>query len=268
MRSAQLSTATAVALALALTPALPRAQDPPPPVDLDAPLAAITAALKDRSGSLDEEARATLAQLGADFSERPAAEQKKVVRAVRDVLLRGRLRTPELHSIYVAAAEALGVMGKGGAKALELTYTRKRFPSKPQWLPVRTALVRAAGRTRELGVVKFLCDCASRAVEDEVMLAAGETLAHYAQAPQAVRKDIAKCLILRMSGLEGQSVTGTPKDPVNLGADMALRTLAVIRTPWNGTLAKITGASFETGNDWQRWWNDHKRSSWPAMPGN
>ena len=45
---------------------------------------------------------------------------------------------------------------------------------------------------------------------------------------------------------------------------MAQQTLDAVRAPWNATLRKLTGASFDKGVDWQRWWNDNKRRNWDA----
>ena len=48
----------------------------------------------------------------------------------------------------------------------------------------------------------------------------------------------------------------------NFGPQNAQALLRAIRGPWNGTLRKLTGQSFDSGAEWQNWWNKNKARRW------
>ena len=224
--------------------------------------------LRDKKHRFDEEAVRRLQELGTAL-EKPLHkdDRKKVIRALRDALQRGKLRPPELSGIYIAAADALGNAGADGVKLLMQTYKSRRFPTDPEWTPVRIAMLKALGDTKHPNAIEFLTDRASRDREDRVMAAAGTALAQFAEIDLRVRKRIVKVLVAKLAGLEATAtvpMSTDPSHPQYFAAQDANRTLRVIRNDWNETLSKLTGQRLTRGIEWQHWWNKNKTANWDA----
>ena len=92
-------------------------------------------------------------------------DQKQVVKGLDSVLNKGRLRPAEKSQLYNTAAIALGRFGKDGAKPLKAAYEKKRFPNRPEWVPLREKLLVNIGKTKDESAVKFLLDEARRSPE-------------------------------------------------------------------------------------------------------
>ncbi len=242
------------------------AQSPPDAAESSADLLEITKTAIAAGGERDADALASLRGAAAALEAAPppsGAEAKKLARTAGALLNRGRPLPPERYPLYEGVAEVLAQLGKDGLAQLRRAYDGKRLPTRGEAVEVRCALLRAIGRTRQPAAVDVLLKAASRAIEPALQAAAGEALAEFAGAAEAVRKDIVKRLVLELAGAEGQTVMGRPGEPVNLTADMAQRRLDAIKKPWLATLTRLTGVEHATGVAWQSWWNDHKSASWP-----
>jgi hypothetical protein len=264
------ATAAKLALAACAVCASVAAQEPPPPAKPDPEIAAsvdrLESAWKDRAMAHDDAAIAELQKLGkAAAAPLYKSDRRLVLSTTTAVLNKGKLRPSDACGIYEAAAEALVSFGADGAKALHTTYTRKRFPKKPEWARMRATLVSNIGKTRDLKMVDFLCERAKRAPEDEVLAAAGEALGNYQDADQKVRKKIVKALIAKLGGVEAnasQAVVNQPGQPQNFGPQNAQQTLRAISGKWNASLQKLTGQPLKNGSDWQHWFNKNKTRDW------
>lgn len=185
-------------------------------------------------------------------------DQAAMVKALESVLMTGKLRPHDQTQLYVGAAQALGYCGVEGAKALKAAYVDKRYPSKPEWVPLREQLLRNLGRTKDESMVKFLINEAIRSPEPALMAAAGEALGNFEESKEPVRKDIVSELLRKYGSLsETASLLGT-----NIDAQNAQERLSAIKDKWNTTLGKLTKQSLTTFRDWQAWHNKNKGLPW------
>jgi hypothetical protein len=243
-----------VAAAQDETRTAPKAPDPQVSKDV----AAFMKLVNDKQMSKETEARTYLQKWVQDFEAMHPKDQAAVTGALQDVFLRAKQRPPEKIELYDAAAVALSRMGKGGAKVLKEAFTHARF-GKSDWVPLRGRLIASLGQTQDLGQWNFILDTALRDPEDQIMAKAGEALGAYEKADMKVKREIVKKLLKRFVEIHNQSRTESLDDPV---AETRKRTYAAIADPWNTTLAKLSGQSFRSPQDWEKWWNNHKDDNW------
>ena len=187
-----------------------------------------------------------------------AKDQKAIVKGLDALLSKDRLRPADKAQLYMATAEALGRHGSNGAKALKSAYEKKRFPDKPEWVPLREKLLVNVGRTKDEKMVKFLLDEARRSPEAALQAAAGKALGNYGESNQKLRREIVSGLIIKWGSLkEAASQLGT-----NVIAQNARDRLAAVDGPWNDTMKGLTGQDFDTFIKWQAWYNKHKNDKW------
>lgn len=185
-------------------------------------------------------------------------DQQLIVKAL-DALLNKQPRRPfNQIKIYSAAANALSQQGAEGAKVLKKAYESKRFPDKPDWVPLREQLLLAIGKAKDESTVKFLVEEASRSPESALQAAAGEALGNFDQSKEKLRKEIVRELLTKYGSLaETASQLGT-----NIEAGNAQDRLDALSGKWNNTLKKLTGQNFDTFREWQAWHNDNKNKPW------
>lgn len=246
--------------------ALLPAQDPTPPKGPDKEVAAKLETLKDclqdKKFARDAEALGLVDQLLQKHKDGlDPKDLQAVVKGLDGVLNAGaKLRPPESASLYVAAATALGSFGADGAKVLKATYSGKRFPEKKEWVPLREALLKSLGRTKDESMVKFLTNEAVRNPEPALQGAAGEALGNFEEAKEAVRKEIVGDLLRRWGEEEELA---SQMGSANIQAQNARDRLAALSDKWNRTLEKLTRQSFRKFLDWQSWHNKNKNQPWP-----
>ncbi|MDP6930485.1 MAG: hypothetical protein QF412_12365 [Planctomycetota bacterium] len=219
-------------------------------------------AVNDRKATKDQEAigiiDSFLMEKGyATFAKK---EQSDVRKALSSALTSTRVRRePEQKGVFVAAAVALGTMGKDGAKELVKAYKATKFKKK-EWVSMRAVILKQVGKTKDVTQSKFLLDEATRAPEDPIMVAAGEALGGYQGEPQKIRKDLAKKLIVKYGQVYGNAHANLdPADPVR---QRFMQTLAAIASPWNTTLGRLTSQDYRTAPEWQKYWNKNKSKNW------
>jgi hypothetical protein len=182
-----------------------------------------------------------------------------VVKGLKGAMMDGKLREPSNLGLYKAAGYALGDFGAAGAKALKELYENARFPKKKEWVPLREVFLKAMGRTKDEGSVKFLIDEARTAVEAAQMAAAGEALGNFEGSNQKIRDEVVKGLLTRYGDLDSRS---RQLDPADVEAQKAREYLAVISDKWNTTLSRLTRQNFRTHPEWQQWYNKNKDTEW------
>lgn len=234
---------------------------------IQAKVAELKRASRARKFARDAEAIAKIREL---LEAHAAGLHKKDAKRLRDtlvsILTKGRLRKPPHLQIYYETCKALEPFGAAGAKSMQRAYERDRFPKrKDAWVATRSQLLRSIGKTLDTRSVEFLTKVAVRANEARESAAAGEALASFQDADQRVRKEIAKALINELAGLEAESqrfVQVGPDVPQDFGPANARARLDYVAYPWSNTLQKITGEKFDSGHEWQRWFNRARRVKW------
>jgi hypothetical protein len=185
-------------------------------------------------------------------------DQQMVVKALESVLTTGKLRPHDATQLYVGAAHALGYMGADGAKVLKESYAGKRYPDRPEWVPLREQFLKNLGRTKDESMVKYLVDQATRSPEPALMAAAGEALGNFEESKEALRKEVVRDLLVKYGSLsEMANNLGT-----NIEAQNAQERLAAIKGKWNATLGRLTKQNFDAFRDWQSWHNKNKDKPW------
>lgn len=185
-------------------------------------------------------------------------DQHLVVKALESVLTTGKLRPNDATQLYVGAAHALGYMGADGAKVLKEAYAGKRYPDRPEWVPLREQFLKNLGRTKDESMVKYLVDQATRSPEPALMAAAGEALGNFEESKEAMRKEVVRDLLVKYGSLsEMANNLGT-----NIEAQNAQERLAAIKGKWNATLGRLTKQNFDAFRDWQSWHNKNKDKPW------
>jgi hypothetical protein len=244
--------------------AMASAQEPEPPKEQDKEIAAKIDALKDvvldRKMEHDEEGVKLIDELNMKMQAGVHPKDRTaIVKALEDVFFKGKLRSPDRTSLYAGAAAALGYCGEEGAKVLKKAYDKKRFPDKKEWVPLREQLLKYLGRTKDEGMVKFLCEEARRQPEAALQAAAGEALGNFDESKESIRKEIVGDMLIRYGELaELASQMGSS----NIEAQNAQDRLAALSDKWNTTLAKLTGQNFTSFRDWQGWYNKNRTQPW------
>ncbi len=263
-------------LALSLAPSLGAqgAEEPPErPAERDPVIAEklerLGEAWSDRKQERDDEAGDLLAALSAR-AERPLHEddEKELLRAFRDVLMRGRLRDPDRIEPYRLAAGGLATFGSEGQTWLRRIYQARRFPRQPDWEPARTALIDALGDEPDADTLEFLLERLRREDELGVLQSAGATLARRLEDSGEFRKRIVDAMSNRLSDWEFQlahpPVSG---DAVYLtGVNSAYAKLEKLRHVWLAAMTRLTGGvECADGAEWATWYRENKRREWPPL---
>lgn len=239
------------------------AQDPAPgkgpDKDVADKIAVLKEAVADKKFAKDQEGLQAIdvllqkSQAGVD-----PKDQQAIVKALEGVLTTGKLRPNNKTELYVGAAQALGYCGGEGAKVLRDAYANKRYPDKPEWVPLREQLLKNLGRTKDESMVKFLVNEAVRAPEAALSAAAGDALGNFEESKEVVRKEIVSELLRKYGELhEKSSQIGT-----NMEAQNANDRLAAIKDKWDTTLSRLTRQTFKTFREWQDWYNKKKGAAW------
>lgn len=261
-----------LALALTLSLAAQVAEEPAErPTERDPVIAEkleqLDDAWSDRKRERDDEAGRLLAELSAR-AERPLHEddEKDLLRAFREVLLRGRLREPEHIEPYRIAAGGLATFGSEGQRWLRRIYESRRFPRKPDWEPARTALIDALGDEPDADTLEFLLERLRREDELGVLRSAGDTLARRLDDAGELRKRIVDAMSNRLSDWEFQLA----HPPVNgdavymTGVNSAYARLEKLRHVWLAAMTGLTGGvECADGSEWATWFRENKRREWP-----
>lgn len=265
-----ISTATAglalmagAALAVAQDPQVPEATDP----KIEATVERLGEVWPDRNAPFTEAVTDVVRYL-VTFTEHPLhpTDHERLALTFTQVLGRGEVRQPEVgNDTYRAAMEGLGNLGELGAKQLIQLHDDGRFPVKPEYRPLRAALVEAIGATGVSSAAEYLVKVVRSAGEDPILLAAGRAALHFADAPREVRAPLVEVLARRLAGFENLA-NRRPSDPErhrDLEAEDARQTLAALDGSWRATLQALTGVQQPNGQEWWDWYQEHDDEEWP-----
>ena len=203
---------------------------------------------------------------GARAGDPRAGQFQKLLRSheFTKVVLHGPVRPPEAGAAYRLAFRGLAEFGDAGAERLIAIEERGRLPTKPEYLPLRAALLVAIGRTRSERAAKFLVEAARSAEEDPLFAAIGHAAAEFADAEQELRKPLVEVLARRLAGFENLAAR-RPSDPErhrDLVAEDARHTLDALDGGWQRSLMLLTGVELPTGQAWWNWYQENKDEDW------
>ena len=220
-------------------------------------------ATEDLQKQRDQEATGQIDRWLQDFEDMHEKDQAAVRKALGGVLTSSRVkRDPEQRGLFTAAAVALGRMGPEASKMLVKAFKSSKFKGR-EWVVMRAVMIKSIGTTKDPKQVEFLIERAVRDPEDKIMQAAGEALGNHDEAPQKVRKDIAKELIKKFNEIEGKSRANL--DPGDPQVQRAKETLAAVSRDWNETLRRMTGQTISSAAEWQHFYNKNKGKNWDKM---
>jgi len=201
------------------------------------------------------------------FSEARAADQKRIVAAVKKIL--SFRPTAENNRVQTAAVQSLTKMGKQGRKTLQAALKKLRPPAKVaeddprvvDYLKQKAALIRAIGTFADTKTLKILFE-ALDADESEIINAAAKALGCFHETPLSQRKPIVERLIKRYVSLApvGQK-TGRKawEQGRRHGRKVSDERFHEISTAMNRALVKLTGQDIYHTKTWQIWWQAHKK---------
>lgn len=239
--------------------AAPKAPDPQIAKDVKE----FTACIMDKAASKDDGAKSYMSKWVQGFETMHPKDQTAVVSALDHVFTKMKVRSPENQELYATTAVALGRMGKAGAKVLKDAFGNPNF-RKPEWVGLRGRLIMQIGATQDLGHANFILDTALRDPDDQIQARAGEALGNFEKVDLKTRRELVKKLLKRFVEIHNQSRSESLDDPIAISRQ---RTYAAIADPWNTTLSKLTGQTFRSPQDWERWWNNNKDGNWDASKG-
>ena len=150
---------------------------------LDGALSAAETALKEKNAENATKALIDLVEVYKSPTT-PDADKKRIADVAGKFL-----KSPEV-KVAKAGADALGGMGADGAKALKAGLGDKEMQQK-EWKEVRLNVIESLGRTKQANEVKSLLNLL-KDKDNDVIAAAAKGLAHFNDAKEGVRKEIAK----------------------------------------------------------------------------
>lgn len=240
------------------------AQTPEPAIDPGLPdqLKELKSLVAEPKMTEDFRAIGLLQQLSKDPDKRNQKDVERLAKGIGDVFRTGRVRPADKDHLYREAGDALARLGADGGKELARALQDSRIKGR-EYVPLRAHLIVDLGRTKDEKQVDWLLEQATQSPHDELMAAGGEALGQYTDLEIRKRRDVVRALIRRYAELHGLATQLDPTDPaapVNFGPQNARRTLRFVEGKWNATLTALTGQSFTSLPDWQRWLN--KNPGW------
>lgn len=229
---------------------------PPPDAELPGKVDELKDIVNDKKFTRDAEGLGVITTLVQKWQQGLNDKDKAVVvKALDGVLQKGKLRPADMGQLYVAAATALGQLGKDGSKPLKSAFDGSRFPNKPDWVPLREAILKAMGKTKDESQIKFLVEVARQHPEAQLEAAAGEALGNFEDSKLETRKDIVRNLLIRYGEIDSRA---RQIDPADIEAQNMQKRLNVISGKWNSTLGRLSGQSFNDFPGWNEWFNKSK----------
>ena len=222
-------------------------------------------AMKDRKAEEDGKAVNLLNTL-KEKARKPLhpKDLKDMVKDVYKVFFAGPIRPAGKDQVYKAAAETLSTIGTEGAQVLMKVVEHGRFSNRDH-IALKADLLEEIGKggAEEPKIADYLLDVAVRSPEEQMMASAGKALGNYDKADIRVKREIVEKLIDRWGALEDQvrtaPIPGKDGSGVSVEAEKAKDQLRAVRSPWRATLQKLTGQTWGSHEEWQRWQNKNKR---------
>jgi len=212
-----------------------------------------------------------------DFRRYDEKQQKEVIKAISKIF---KIRTQENEDrIYIAAAACLSdirpepdqesqdqelpeeesetaarmsEMGSQAAKEIKSAMNVKHLEKRGD---VQVVLIEALGKHRNEKDIEFFVKL-MRSNEDKIVVAAINSLSQFRDSKPDVRKEIAEELVKQYANTNNLNNKEKGKNPVFKDRFYA------IEVPMNEALAAITLQSFQSPEEWEKWYNDNRNKRW------
>jgi hypothetical protein len=176
-------------------------------------------------------------------------EQKMVVKAVGKCL---NARRPEgANEVYKSSLAALGAMGEDGEKVTLKSLKNNNVKKRREVLAAALGSIAMHKNRRNIKTLEdFLVHS-----DGIVVAASAAALGVYAQEEEKVRKPVVEQLVKTYGNLSALAHS-RPKEPVHRDK------LNVVEKPILESLEKLTGLSYKTAPEWEKWYNNNKKKRW------
>lgn len=211
-------------------------------------------------GSKDDDAIRIIEQLEAEFARSGPRDRAAIVDGLSRCFEERRQDLDDGqpdNRLYLAAAKSLGAMGLDASPVLARWISDRRHRGD---LHLQRQLVLSLGKTKDPKRTKDLTGLLQN--KDAILVAAAsEAMANYAQADGRLRKELFSELLKVL-----MSVKGRMDSDVN--DTEARQRYDAIAAPMMSTMQILSGHDERMPpEDWQRWWNKHKRDDWEREQG-
>lgn len=250
------------AAALPAAPPAPLVQDDEEIPDKREVVADLIDELKDhvkKKGKEDDQAIAVIDKLKQEFDRSGPKDREDIVDAIEDAMMAkrkdirsGKSSTPDVR-LAMSSAIVLGYMGPESTKPLIKAATGKKLMRSEA---LHREAILALGKTAHEDAIDPLLELATYKLA-YVQGAAIEGLGNFRDVDQDVRKEIFSELMKNIMPIKA-ALENDANDV------LARERYDVIAPPTITTLQRLTDKTIRDFNEWQTWWNDHKRDDWDA----
>jgi len=215
---------------------------------------------------LDTEQRTQLMQqLAVEFALGGSKDRVSIVR-VLERCLSTKVTGKADAELAELGARALAGMAPESVPVLSRAVDNRSLMKDPR---LARTLVLALGKTRDKLSVKPLLDLLDKS-QPELVALAGEALGEQEQAAPQTRRKIFEELLktltsakdARDAALQTAAVTNGLVDPE------IERRYEILEPALLTALAKLSHQEARGAEQWQQWWNKHKRDNWDEKPAN
>jgi hypothetical protein len=206
--------------------------------------------------NLDSDAIMALIQIGDEsFKTASSSEQGKLAKTIRKVF---DIKPLPDDAVLKAAAGALSGMGKKGKDALFHALKSKNLKPKSKSdevdyshkIGLQAFIVEAIGFNKEQSSVKELSKLLWND-DTPIVIAAAKALSNYSTLELKERKPIVEELVKVYANIDALSLANPKREDYR-------QRLLQIEVPFNEALRALTLKSFESAEEWQKWYNDNK----------
>lgn len=212
-----------------------------------------------KKGDEDDQAIAVIDKLKQEFDQSGPKDRKDIVEAIDDAMMAkrkdirsGKSSTPDVR-LAMSSAIVLGYMGPESTKPLIKAATGKKLMRSEA---LHREAILSLGKTKDEDAIDPLLELATYKLA-YVQGAAIEGLGNFRDVEQDVRKEIFSELMKNIMPIKA----ALENDANEI---LARERYDVIAPPTITTLQRLTDKTIRDFNEWQTWWNDHKRDDWDA----
>jgi hypothetical protein len=239
------------------TPAATTSQDPVPVVDNRPEIKALVDQLgahANKRGKEDQEAISQIDKLVQEWKDCGPKDKALVVKQLDRCFTEKRQEDQDGvrdNKLYLAAATALGEMAPESVPVF-LKWIGDKAHRKD--IPLQRLMILKLGKCKSEQGREPLTDLLNDD-SPQIQAAAAEALGEYAEFDQKVRKQTFEALLKILTGVKGE-VDSAPTDTI------ARDRYDTIAAPIVTSLQRLSGHEEHHPDEWQRWWNKHKKDDW------
>lgn len=208
-----------------------------------------------KRGKEDQEAIGVIEELSKEFPVSGPRDRAAIVKALDKCFKEKRKEVDGVpqNQLYIAAAGMLGGMAPESVDVLIEWIGHKTHRDD---VMLQRVLIRMLGRTQHEDGIRPLVKLLTHH-DAVIQAAAASALGDYETFDQEVRKEVFNELLKLLMGVKGQK-DSNPNDMTTK------ERWTVISAPVTSSLKRLSGHEEFRPEDWQRWYNKHKREDWDA----